>query len=147
MNNIIIFILLLAAGYIFGKRNEKKHFKSLQERERFLSTLPTSSRLKKYKSSRPIQEARLVQGAVVISIDFFKKTIAALVNFFGGNVTAYESLIERARREAILRLKESCPDADEIINLRIETSSIAKGDNSIGSIEVLAYATAIYLEK
>ncbi|MFT5162439.1 MAG: hypothetical protein ACI9FJ_001015, partial [Alteromonadaceae bacterium] len=49
------------------------------------------------------------------------------------------------RREAILRLKESCPGANQVINLRIETSSITKGNaNQIGAVEVLAYATAIY---
>ena len=55
--------------------------------------------------------------------------------------------MDRARREAILRLKESCLDATQIINLRIETSSIYKGKgNQIGSVEVFAYATAIYTE-
>jgi uncharacterized protein YbjQ (UPF0145 family) len=55
--------------------------------------------------------------------------------------------LDRARREAILRMKESCKKADEIINLRIETSSISKGrGRSIGSVEVLAYATALYRE-
>jgi hypothetical protein len=57
----------------------------------------------------------------------------------------YETLLDRARREAVLRLKESCPGAVQIINLRIETSSISKGSkNQIGCVEVLAYATAIF---
>ena len=45
-------------------------------------------------------------------------------------------------------MKESCPDADQIINLRLETSSITKGNRKqIGSVEVLAYGTAIYFCK
>lgn len=63
---------------------------------------------------------------------------------FGGNVTVYETLIDRARREAILRMKSNASNASEIINIRIETSSISKNAKSIGSIEVLAYGTAIY---
>ena len=47
----------------------------------------------------------------------------------------------------MLRLKESCPEADQIINLRLDTSSISKGaNNSIGSVEILAYGTALYFE-
>ncbi|MDF3037266.1 MAG: hypothetical protein K0S28_2540, partial [Paucimonas sp.] len=63
----------------------------------------------------------------------------------GGPVQSYETLLDRARREAILRMKESCPDADQIINLRIETSSISEGaKNTVSSVEVLAYGTAVY---
>jgi len=80
-----------------------------------------------------------------ISVDYFKRILTSLRNFFGGNMRSYETLVDRARREAILRLKESCPDAQQIINLRLETSSIYKGQgNQIGSVEVLAYGTAIY---
>jgi uncharacterized protein YbjQ (UPF0145 family) len=45
-------------------------------------------------------------------------------------------------------MKEACPDADQVINLRLETSSISKGKKKqVGSVEVLAYGTAIYLQK
>ena len=89
--------------------------------------------------------AELVLGSVVISVDYFKRILAALRNIFGGPVQSYETLVDRARREAVLRMKESCINADQIINLRIETSSISKGGrNTIGSVEVLAYGTAIY---
>ena len=58
-----------------------------------------------------------------------------------------KTLLDRARREAILRLKESCSGATQVINLRIETSSISKGEgDSIGSVEVLAYGTALYCD-
>jgi len=87
----------------------------------------------------------LVHGHVVVSVDYFKQILAGLRNVFGGTVQSYETLLDRARREAVLRMKECCPTADQILNLRIETSSISKGDSGdrIGSIEVLAYGTAI----
>ena len=89
----------------------------------------------------------LVTGNAVISVDYFKRVAAGLRKLFGGNLTTYETLVDRARREAILRLKESCQGATQIINLRIETSSISQGkSNQIGSVEVLAYATAIYAD-
>jgi uncharacterized protein YbjQ (UPF0145 family) len=101
--------------------------------------------LKKPLQPEGIKNSRLVNGSVVISIDYFKKFVASLMNFFGGRVSTYETLIDRARREAILRMKEDAGDASEIINVRIETSSISKNaSDNIGAVEVLAYGTAIY---
>jgi uncharacterized protein YbjQ (UPF0145 family) len=66
----------------------------------------------------------------------------------GGRLTSYESLLDRARREAILRMKESAilSGGKIIVNVRIETTSISKHSNSlysIGSVEVVAYGTAV----
>jgi len=143
MFNLILFGVLLLFGYVFGTIIEKKHYSSIREREEQFRTLPTIM-LKKPLNSENIREVKLVNGNVVISVDFFKKFVASLINLFGGNITAYETLIDRARREAILRMKEEAQSAEEIINIRIETSSISKNTKSIGAIEVLAYGTAIY---
>jgi len=147
MDNLIILAVLISCGYFFGRHAEKKHYRSIVERENALISLPiTSSR--HVMILREIDSSRLVLGGVVISVDYFKRILAGLRNIFGGNVRSYETLLDRARREAVLRLRESCLDADEIINLRIETSSISKGgDSKIGCVEVLAYATAIYYKK
>ncbi len=142
--DILLFIALLFIGYIFGTFAERRHFKSIKEREEKLKSLPTIA-LKKPLNPDEIKSAKLVSGNVVISIDYFKKFLAALINFFGGNISSYETLIDRARREAVLRLKEDAKGASEIINLRIETSSISQNaKGSVGAVEVYAYATAIY---
>ena len=97
---------------------------------------------------REVDHCHLVNGSMVVSVDYFKRILAMLRIFFGGNVQSYETLIDRARREAVLRMKESCPGADQVINLRLETSSITKGKGKqIGSVEVLAYGTAVYFCK
>jgi uncharacterized protein YbjQ (UPF0145 family) len=91
-------------------------------------------------------DSRLVDGNVVISIDYFKLIAASLRSLIGGRVTAYETLVERARREAILRMKQSASDmgATHIFNVKLETASIYKGQqNHIGSVEVYAYGTAL----
>ncbi len=150
MENLIVLLVLMTLGYIFGQAAERRHYKSIYRREQALIDLPTTS--SKFPMgvvpSTEIKEAYLVHGSVVISVDYFKRVVAGLRSFFGGGVRSYETLVDRARREAILRLKESCADAQQIINLRIETSSIHKGrKNQIGSVEVLAYGTAIYLHR
>ncbi len=143
MYDILFFIVLLSIGFVVGSIIEKKHYRSLEKREKEMKNLPLIS-LKKPLFSEEIKEVRLVSGSVVISIDFFKRFLAGLINFFGGNISSYETLIDRARREATLRMKESADGASEIINIRIETSSISKNTQNIGSVEVLAYGSAVY---
>lgn len=148
MYDLYLLIGLLLLGFVFGKINERKHYRSITKREKHWVNLPTTSSKYTLGSDQNVVNQELVTGNVVISVDYFKRMLAGLRNIFGGSIQAYETLVDRARREAILRLKESCPDADEIINLRIETSSISKGNNNrIGSVEVLAYATALYRER
>lgn len=144
MADLIVFLVLLLAGFVVGSIVEKRHYQSIRKRESEWVHLPTIM-LKKPLNPEGISTARLVNGNVVISIDFFKKFVAGLVNIFGGNISSYETLIDRARREAVLRMKEDAGDASEIVNVRIETSSITKNTkNKIGAVEVLAYGTAIY---
>jgi len=149
---IIVLIILLALGYIFGQRAEKKHFKSIIAREKAFLQFPIVT----MKTPPPITQhelnSELVAGNAVISIDFFKKFVASLKMLFGGRVTQYESLLDRARREALLRMKEQAAlkNAFVVMNARIETASISKNSkkrNSIGAVEVLAYGTAISLGK
>jgi len=147
MIDIIIFITLVLLGYVVGSVLERRHYQSIRQREEEFLALPTIA-LKTPLNGATIIDTRLVMGSTVISIDYFKKILASLRNLFGGNVAAYETLIDRARRESILRLKESAKDADEIINIKIETSSISKNtQGNIGAVEVLAYGTAIYRKK
>ena len=145
MWDLYFLISLIITGYIFGQIHERRHYASLKRREEKTVAMVMTSSKRPLGELGPVTEVRLVQGGVVISVDYFKRIVTSLRNFFGGNIRGYETLVDRARREAILRLKESCPDATQIVNLRLETSSIYKGRrNKIGSIEVLAYATAIY---
>ena len=147
MEQLILFVVLVLLGYFFGSRAERKHLQSIREREETFRQLPTVM-LKKPLDPEAIEAYRLVNGSAVIAIDYFKKFVASLINLFGGSMISYESLVDRARREAILRMKEAAGDASEIINVRIETSAISKSaQQNIGAVEVLAYGTAIYRKK
>jgi uncharacterized protein YbjQ (UPF0145 family) len=88
----------------------------------------------------------MVCGNVVISVDYFKTVVAGLRNLVGGNITAYESLLDRARREAVLRMQQEARagGAQIIINTKFETSRVSgSAGRGIGSVEVLAYGTAL----
>jgi uncharacterized protein YbjQ (UPF0145 family) len=145
MIELLVLVVLLMVGYGFGRANEARHYASIRERElRYRDVLLFSARFPP-EAARP-RESRLVMGNAVVSVDFFKQFVAGLRSLLGGRVTSYESLLDRARREAVLRMKEDAAlsGARAIFNVKFETSSISQGaKNSIGSVEVLAYGTAL----
>jgi len=140
---LIFFCVLVVAGYFVGSRVEKNHYRSIRKRESQTLNLPIVTAKNFLEEGRAIESTQFVYGTVVISTDFFKLVFSGLRNLFGGNISAYETLLDRARREALLRLKAMAQGADLILNLRLETSSITQ----VGTIEVFAYGTAIYYKK
>jgi len=149
--DLIIFLFLTTLGYTAGSIAERRHYRSIQQREAELLQLPVVT-LKNPYPDEALRGGVMVMGSAVISIDYFKRLLAILRNIFGGRVTAYETLVDRARREAILRLKEAARQkgCDLVVNLRLETSAIGQSANSrrsIGCVEVLAYGTAIALRR
>ncbi len=140
-------LFFLGLGYFAGTAIEKKHYQDILAQEKMYFNLPVITS-KKIEDESRIQESQLCYGSVVISLDYFKRFLAAMRNIVGGRVKSYESLLDRGRREAILRMKKVAAelDADVILNLRFETSGIGqvtRKRGSIGSFEVLAYGTAV----
>ncbi len=144
-SNLVIFVVLLFFGYVFGRRAEKRHYRSLLEREEQLRPVPAIA-TRFPPEDQPYRQA-LVCGNVVVASDYFKMVAAWLVNFFGGSVVSYESLLERGRREALLRMKQQAQamGASGVFNVKIETTTI--GGRYSASIEVLAYGTALVASK
>ncbi len=144
MSNFVILVILLGLGYFFGRYYESRHYKSIIKREnQYRNIVVIASRIPPV-SEKP-DSTILVMGSVVISVDYFKKFLASLRSLFGGRIHAYESLLDRARREAILRMKQHAHQlgADKVFNIKYETASISKNPRGgIGSVEVLAYGTA-----
>lgn len=145
MFKLIVVLVLLVLGYFVGSYREKKHFQSIFEREEELQDIL----LFDTKSSANLSSdsgGELVHGNVVISVDYFKSFVAGLRKLIGGPLRSYETLMDRGRREAILRMKYDAKNkgANQIVNVKIETASISKGaKGNIGSVEVFAYGSAI----
>ncbi len=138
-------VLLALMAFVIGGLIERAHFKSIRTREAAFAhypAVPTCS----LDGDRVVGEARLVTASIVVSLDYFKRILAAFRNVFGGRVRSYESLLDRAKREAILRMKEQYPEADLIVNMRINTSQIGTTDGrkkGMGAVEVLATGTVV----
>lgn len=143
-------LVLLVGAYFIGTSLEKKHYRSIRTREhtsqQFLTvTFPYEP------DDQRVLDATLVTGSIVVSVDYFKRFIAGLRMIIGGRVTSYESLLDRARREAILRMKAEAYTRgfNAVVNVRLETSRIASShgkNQGTAAVEILAFGTAVKFE-
>ncbi|SHF57614.1 Uncharacterized conserved protein YbjQ, UPF0145 family [Lampropedia hyalina DSM 16112] len=139
-----LFLVMLLAGLVIGTLLERRHYRSIVQREKAFR------HIKVFNEKRtPIELAGqpfyLVQGSVVVSSDYFKTVAAGLKSLFGGRLTSLESLLDRGRREAILRMKEQAhrKGANVIFAVRLETATLhEQNGRGIACAEVLAYGTA-----
>ena len=144
---IVIFLILISLGFFVGSWQEKKHFKSIREREELLKDIVVIPSRNPPDYNQYPYRTELICGSVVVAMDYFKKVAGSLASIFGGRIRFYETLVERARREAVLRLKQAAKDqnAQMVFNIKFSTASILKNKAGQpgGSVEVTAYGTAI----
>ena len=138
-------IVLLLIGYFSGSWFEQQHYRDIQRREQATRGTPTATFV---PQNWTITDSALVTGNVVVSLDYFKRFLAGLRAIFGGRIKAYEPLLDRARREAVLRMKDEAIQQgyDGVVNVRIETSRLASSRSDgkgTSGIEMLAYGTAV----
>lgn len=135
-------LVLFVVGWFFGSRHERQHLAQLVISENELNHIVLSSE-RFYKPRLAAgSEGELVLGSVVIAQDYFKMIIAKVLSLFGKNLTTYETLLDRARREAIVRMRAQAHSKgyNHIYGLRLEVSNI----NQLGSmVEAIAYGTAL----
>jgi len=85
----------------------------------------------------------VVRGIIVRSRSIVGNIGASLQTLFGGNITIYTELCEKARDDAHRLMVEHAGQlgANAIIGVRYDATEIAAG-----VAEVLAYGTAVYAE-
>lgn len=143
---LLFFAAFLFATWFVGELLERRHLASLERRERRARNFPATT-CTSLPGFDPV-EATLVTGSVVVSPDYFRRFAAAIRNLFGGSIPGFERTLERGRREAILRMKETAHAAGyrAVVNVRVETarlvSSTQNGKGTTG-VEMLAIGTAL----
>ena len=150
MNDILTILSVLGFTYITGCIIEKNHYKKIKQREMALfKQQHINLSAKNWKIDKKVKKVELVTGEVVISGDYFKNFVASLKNIFGGRLTSFESVFDRGRREAILRMREKAKYANFIINTRIESVMLNNvySKESVPQCAIIAYGTAITYEK
>ena len=135
---VVLFCILFALGLGFGRYNERKHLKQLEADEQALAYITLDNQ----RFTHYHVEGHMVTSNVVISHDYFKYVISQIHNFFGGRLKSYESILERARREAVVRLKKEAAKqgATHIAALRLSSTEMGMEG---GMVEVFAYGTAV----
>jgi uncharacterized protein YbjQ (UPF0145 family) len=85
----------------------------------------------------------VVRGIVVRSRSVLGNLGASVQTFFGGNITLYTDLCERARQDAYALMLRHAAEAgaNAVVGMRYDANEVAPGVT-----EVLAYGTAVVLE-
>lgn len=140
--NLWLLLALLLVGYGAGRWQERRHYRSIRLRELSLRHV-VALNTRYVPEGVDASGAQLVSGSVVISSDYFKTFVAGFRAFFGGRFRGYETLLERARREALLRLKQEAQalGATLVIGVRFQSTTIA--GSSTPSVEIMAFGTAL----
>jgi uncharacterized protein YbjQ (UPF0145 family) len=86
----------------------------------------------------------LVRGNMIRARHIGNDILAGLRNIVGGEVKEYTKMINDARDEAVEKMVKEAEKlgADAVINIRFATSQVMSG-----AAEILAYGTAVKLEK
>lgn len=137
-------VLLILAGLIIGKVVELHHFRRLDEAEQQYRDMIMTN-LKTVPPQFAAAESFLVMGAAVIATDYFKVFAAGLRTLFGGEIKSYATLMERARRQAVVRMLQQAKEqgARVVWNVRYETSTTqGQQQKKPGGVEILVYGTA-----
>lgn len=93
---------------------------------------------------RAVKSFGVVRGIVVRSRSIIGNFGASLQALFGGNISLYTELCERARSDAFNLMIQHAGEmgANAIIGVRYDATEIAPGIS-----EVLCYGTAVFVER
>ena len=97
-----------------------------------------------FPGHRIVRNVGIVRGIVVRSRNIFATVGASLQTIIGGDITLFTTLCEKTRQDAyaMLTLHAAQMGANAIISFRYDTNEVMRGVT-----EVLAYGTAVYVEK
>jgi uncharacterized protein YbjQ (UPF0145 family) len=142
---LVLGATLALVGFVVGRIIERRHYASIRRREQQAADILVFAA--RFPPPRLVAPAMsLVSGSAVIADDYFKSLVASLHNLFGGRMRSYESLLDRARREAVLRMKAQArrAGAGMIVNVKMQTFAVpGRKPGSTRAVEVLAYGTAL----
>jgi Uncharacterized conserved protein len=93
---------------------------------------------------RTVRSFGVVRGIIVRSRSIIGNIGAGLQSIFGGNITLYTTMCERAREDAFNQMIAHAGQlgANAVIGVRYDATEIAAGIT-----EVLCYGTAVFVEQ
>lgn len=93
---------------------------------------------------RIVKNLGVVRGITVRSRSIFGNIGAGIQTLFGGNISLYQELCEKARADAFTIMTQHAQQlgANAVVGMRYDANEV-----TAGVTEVLAYGTAVVLEK
>ena len=124
---------VLFVGWLAGHLSETKHERSLAAREEALKDIETTDMRNPPGFAGAEGPCSLVSGAAVVASDTLKTWVFGLKNIVGGESKTFTRLFDRARREALLRMKERARElgCNAVCNVRFDSADI--GGNAAGA--------------
>lgn len=118
--------VVLFVGWFVGHLSETKHERSLAAREEALKDIETTDLRNPPGFAGAEGPCSLVSGEAVVASDTFKTWVFGLKNIVGGESKTFTRLFDRARREALLRMKERARElgCDAVCNVRFDSADI-----------------------
>ena len=144
--SMLIFSLLLFIVPIFtGQIIERKHLRDLRKREeRLRGRILIHNR--RTPVTQNVRRMQCVSGSVVIGADRFKTWLARWRQVVGGKMGSLEPVLERARKEALMRTAEKAVSMgySELGNIRYQFSSLKRNNPQQKEllVSVMVYGTA-----
>jgi uncharacterized protein YbjQ (UPF0145 family) len=123
-----------------GQGNVKQHYARARGPEGAMIVTTTND----VTGYRVTQHLGVVRGLTVRSRSIIGNIGAGIQSLFGGNITIYTELAERAREDAFNLMVEHAASAgaNAVIAMRYDANEIMQGVT-----EVLAYGTAVMVER
>lgn len=139
-------VLFLLVIFFISRYREKRFWARVEAREEALAPIGMST----CKTVPATAQAGLVYASIVVGQGHYRRFVAGFIKLVGGELKAYADLNERARREAVNRMKEEAKilGATKIVNVRFTTSSLMSLNNKGGrhATEITASGTAVISE-
>ena len=132
-----VVLFLLAGGA--GRVQERRHERSLKRREHELAHVIVADISGNLEST---SRGELVVGHVVLGCDYGKQILARVRDIFGGEVRSFGRVLDRCRREALLRMQQQANalGSELVVNVRFTTAMMG---SRLLTAEVICYGTAV----
>lgn len=122
---LVVFLFMIGLG-LLGFVRERMHFSNLQRREEETADVLVTQ-LKSFPNAiTGGLPPKMIVVEVVIATDYLKNFIGGIRKIFGGRIGTYSAIMERARREALLRIVEQAREQgyNAVCNVRIQTADV-----------------------
>ncbi len=132
---VVLFVLAGCAGRVL----ERSHERSLSRREESFAHVTVVDVAQPPEAAT---RAELVTGHVVLGCDYGKQILARVRDVFGGEIRSFRRVLDRGRREALLRMQQEADalGSDLVVNVRFTTAMMG---SRLLAAEVVCYGTAV----